>query len=240
MKSKDEILKRAIVLLAFADRCALEKSVIDGVKRTLNERETQRQAVLSWLMRMGYYENSSEKEKQIFNSAVTNKADKGIMLLQNDYECLEPMLWSLGLVNELSDYNNFVMRDFHPILGFGKNHSFEALSGSCCMISDAEIKDCREISMLWYWRCLEHRSGISEATDIKKAIYNTFGEGHIKLLDTYEHFDNAANDFVVNGKKVYELNNEEIAKLTVIAERRFYAFEWMSTDDEWDNIDLVC
>jgi len=240
MKNKDEILKRAIVLLTFADRCALEKSVIDGVKRTLNEREAQRQAILSWLTRMGYYENASEKEKQIFNSTVTGKADKGIMLLQNDYECLEPMLWSLGLVNKLSDYNDFVMRDFHPLLAFGKNHSFEALSNSCRMVSNEKITDYREISMLWYWRCLEHRCGLSEAADIKKAIYNAFGEGHVKLLDTYEHFDNAANDFIINGKRISELNDEEIAKLTVISERRFYAFEWLSTDSQWDNVDLVC
>lgn len=31
MKSKEEILKRAIILLAFSDRCALEKNLIDGV-----------------------------------------------------------------------------------------------------------------------------------------------------------------------------------------------------------------
>lgn len=33
MKSKEEILKRAIVLLAFSDRCAIEKKTVDGVKR---------------------------------------------------------------------------------------------------------------------------------------------------------------------------------------------------------------
>lgn len=64
MKSKEEILKRAIILLAFADRCALEKKIIDGVRRSQNEREKQRQAILDWLSHMGYYDSVSEKENR--------------------------------------------------------------------------------------------------------------------------------------------------------------------------------
>ena len=72
MKSKEEILKRAVILLAFSDRCALEKKTIDGVKRTLKEKEMQRQAIIDWLMRMGYYDSIFENEKQIFNKKITD------------------------------------------------------------------------------------------------------------------------------------------------------------------------
>ena len=47
-------------------------------------------------------------------------------------------------------------------------------------------------------------------------------------------------DFIVKGKTVAELSDMEIAKLEVIAERRFYAFEWLCSDDDWDNVDLIC
>lgn len=240
MKSKEEILKRAIILLAFSDRCALEKKIIDGVRRSLNERERQRQAIVDWLMHMGYYDSVSEKEKQVFNRVITDKTNEDILSLQNHYECLEPMLLSLGLVSKLSSYDKFVLHDFHPVLRFGKNHSIKSLLENCHMVSNAQIKDYRELSMLWYWRCLECRNVLSRSTDIKKAIYNIFGEKYIQLLHTYNQFDNVANDFIIKGKKVIELNDEEIAKLSIISERRFYAFEWLSTDAEWDNVDLIC
>ena len=41
-------------------------------------------------------------------------------------------------------------------------------------------------------------------------------------------------------KRVIELHDEEIEKLSIISERRFYAFEWLTTDEEWDEVDLVC
>ena len=94
--------------------------------------------------------------------------------------------------------------------------------------------------MLWYWRCLECRNGLSRKPDIKKAIYDIFGEKYIQLLHTYNQFDNVVNDFIIMGKKVIELNDEEIDILSIISERRFYAFEWLSTDAEWDNVDLIC
>lgn len=240
MKSKEEILKRSVILLAFSDRCALEKQIIDGVSRSLNEREMQREAIINWLIRMGYYDSVSEKEKQIFNSIITDKTNEDILFLQNNYECLEPMLWSLGLVDELSSYDDFVLHDFHPVLRFGRKHSIQSVLESCCMASNDKIRDCREISMLWYWRCLECQSGLSESTDLKKQIYSIFGERYIQLLRTYNQFDYVANDFVIMGKKVIELNNKEIEKLLIISERRFYAFEWLSTGAEWDNVDLIC
>ena len=240
MKSKEEIVKRAIILLAFSDRCALEKKVIDGVKRSQNEREMQRQAIVDWLMRMGYYNSVSEKEKQVFNRIITNKTNEYILSLQSAYECLEPMLLSLGLVSELSSYDKFVLRDFHPILRFGKNHSIKSLLENCRMISNAQINDYRELSMLWYWRCLEWRNGLSRSTDIKKAIYNIFGEKYNQLLCTYNQFDNIENDFIIKDKKFIELSDEEVEELSIISERRFYAFEWLSTDAEWDNVDLSC
>lgn len=240
MKNKEEILKRAVILLAFSDRCALEKEIIDGVRRSLNEREMQRQSIIDWVKRMGYYDRVSEKEKKVFGSTIYDKTNEEILSLQNNYECLEPMLWSLGLVSDLSSYDEFVLDDFHPVLRFGRNHSIKTLLENCRMVSNSKIKDCRELSMLWYWRCLECRNGLSKTTDIKKAVDNIFGKKYVQLLHAYKQFDAEVNDFIVKGRCVGELSNKEIEKLSIISERRFYAFEWLSTDVEWDNVDLVC
>lgn len=88
MKSKEEILKRAIILLAFSDRCVLEKKMIDGVRRSLNEREMQRQAIVDWLMRMGYYDSVSEKEKLIFNRVMRSIDDLYKLYSGSDYKSI--------------------------------------------------------------------------------------------------------------------------------------------------------
>ena len=79
-----------------------------------------------------------------------------------------------------------------------------------------------------------------KSIDVKSAIHDIFGEKYIQLLTVCGQFNDAINDFMINGRKVKELSYSEIEKLTIISERRYYAFEWLSTDAEWDNIDLVC
>lgn len=240
MKEKEEVLRRAVCLLTFADRCSLEEKIFDGVRRSLEERETQRKTIIKWLEIKKYYEYLSEKEKRIFGTPITVKINKEALCLQNDYECIEPMLWSLGLVKELSSYDEFVLNDFHPVLKIGKNHSLESLVESCKNVPIAIVKNYRELSMLWYWRCLECRNNSSNAINILEAIRDIFGEEYIKLLQTYNYFDGNKCDFVIKGKIVAKLSDLEIEKLSIISERRFYAFEWLLADDEWDNVDLVC
>lgn len=46
--------------------------MVDGVSRSLKEREMQRQAIVTWLKRMRYYDKATDKEKQVFNSVITN------------------------------------------------------------------------------------------------------------------------------------------------------------------------
>ena len=64
MKSKEEILRRAVCLLCFADRCSLESEYADGIRHTLKERETQRQLICKWLHDKGYYEFLTDDEKK--------------------------------------------------------------------------------------------------------------------------------------------------------------------------------
>ena len=239
MKSKNEVLKRAVCLLLFADRCALEDKFFDGIRRSLKEREEQRKIIIKWAHLKEYYNYFTENEKRIIEIPVVKATNDEVRACQNDYECIEPLSWSLGLVDNLHNYDEFVLDDPHAPLKIGPKHTIEMLAESCvCRPADV-IEKRREIAMLWYWRCLECRSASAKETNYKTAIKDIFGEEYIKILEDYEYFDMNRGDFVVKGKTVAELTALEIAKLEVIAERRFYAFEWLCTDGDWDNVDLI-
>lgn len=240
MKNKKEVIIRSVCLLTFADRCALEEKVTNGIRHSLNEREQQRNTIIKWLKEKNYYSYLTKKEKQAIETQVVNKTNTEIYNNENDYECIEPLLWSLGLVEEIHNYDEFVLDDLHRPLNIGRNHALEEVEKRCKNVQDDVIKINREISMLWYWRCLECRNSSSKIINYKNAIRDIFGEDNIKILEDYEYYDMDKCDFIVKGKTVAELSGLEIEKLEIIAERRFYAFEWLCSDDNWDNVDLVC
>jgi len=240
MRKIDVILKRAICLLTFADRCALEEKVTNGVRHSLNEREEQRKAILKWLNENDYYDYLTFNEKKAMETEVKKDINKEIYDQENDYECIEPLIWSVGLIDELHSYDEFVLSDLHMPLNIGRNHNFHELVKRCKIVKNDTLHMHREISMLWYWRCIECRYTSPKIMDYINAIKDVFGEEYIKLLEDYDCFDMNRGDFVVRGKTVAELSDLEIAKLEVIAERRFYAFEWLCSDEDWDNVDLIC
>ena len=240
MKDIEEILKRAIVLLAFSDRCALEEKMIDGTMHTLDEREMQRQAILSWLKKNKYYDSLTKREQEIFDIPVVEAPNYKIQFMMNDYECIEPLLWGLGLVDKLSGYDTYVIQDFHPHLQFGRMHSFETLKTKCKLRNVNDIKNKRELAMLMYWRCLETNNNSIGDISIRDSVYSIFGEKYTKLLEQEKEFSFEKNDFIALGKTVADLDDIEVQRLSIISERRFYAFEWIFSDEDWDNVDLVC
>lgn len=240
MKKKDEVIKRIVCLLCFTDRCSLEKSVLDGVSYTLERREKQRQDILGWTKRKEYYDSFSEEEKRIFEQPITNDTNIEILFLANDYECIEPLLWSIGLVNKLTDYDRYVTKDLHPPLRIGPDHTTKKLIEFCKDVPESNILKHREIAMLWYWRCIVARNEKAESSQIKNAIIESFGQETLSYLKRYKGFDMEKGDFVVRGKTIPSLSDLELQRLEIIAERRFHAFEWLFSDEEWDEVDLVC
>ena len=110
----------------------------------------------------------------------------------------------------------------------------------CKEVSESNIIMYREIAMLWYWRCIVARTKKAESSLIKQSIIDIFGVDTFKFLKKYKGFDMNKGDFIVRGKTISELSNIEIQRLEIIAERRFYAFEWLFSKEDWDNVDLVC
>lgn len=240
MKEVDELLKRAIILVCLSDRCAQEKGIIGGIPRSLSVRKQQCEAICGWIKKMGYMESATNEERAVFEKELGVNKDEGVFGLQINYECIEPILWAAGLVERLSNYNEYVLTDFHPVLRFGRDHSFEKLVSDCNMVSEEAFDEKREEAMLIYWRCLEAKSDVIKEKGLESVIEEIFGSQYVDRLLKMKIYDSKSKDFIVNKKAIDDLNDAELSKLSIIAERRFYAFEWMASDEEWDNVDLVC
>lgn len=236
MKDIKEIVARAIILLTISDRCALESSVAEGKSYSMKQREDQRLAMISWLERNGYYEYMTENEIYFMRQAA-GKGDNA-MEMQFQYEAIEALLWSLGLVKKLSSYDQYVLDDFHPVLQISDQHTYEKLEKSCMLRSEREISLQNKIAMLWYWRVIEGANPLFYHKSLKQIIVDAFGEEYGEILLQISGFNNEQNDFIVKRKKIAELSEMELEHLKKRAQWRYHAFEWMLSGMSWDEVEL--
>ena len=82
MKTTEEIIRRAVCLLLFTDRCWLEEEILDGIHHSLDEREEQRKKIKKWLIDKDYYGFLSKKEKMVIDNPVIER--NNIMILAED------------------------------------------------------------------------------------------------------------------------------------------------------------
>jgi hypothetical protein len=236
MKTIQEILSRAIIILCLSDRCALEESVIEGKKYSKKVRENQRVTILNWMKKKNYFGIMTQSEKKFFTTKVGNVSKHEISLYDFQYEGIEPCLWSISLLQELSNYNQFVVTDFHPPLQIGREHDLTKLADSCRLKELADIEIQREIAMLWHWRAIEGNNPIFEKQSVEETILSIFGQEYKSILDQIPHYDKDIGEFLVHYFPVNKLNPQEIAKLALIAQWRHHAFEWILSDDGWEDV----
>lgn len=154
------------------------------------------------------------------------------------YECIEPCVWSLGLVPNLHGYDNFVLDDFHPVLEIGMEHSLEKLLQKCNLINPKELKLQNEVSMLWYWRMIEIHNPVFDEKPIDDIITSVFGKQYDVIIERLRTAQYMKNDFMIKDTVVKRLSNAEINKLLIITMWRYHAFEWITGTDEWDKVEL--
>ena len=238
MKNSNEIIARAIILLCVSDRCALEEEIICGQVYSKNQRENQRSSIYKWLENKGYLKYMTKSEIDFFEKKI-GKVDKlEILDMQMQYEAIEPCLWALGLIEKLSDYNQFVITDFHPILKIGLNHTIEKIIEICNLKTKEEIFLQTEISMLWNWRIVEWNNPIFEKQNIKDIITNVFGPQYEKISEKIQQINNFQSDFMVNNKFIKNINLQEKNRIECIARYRYHSFAWIIGNDLWDEIEL--
>jgi Domain of unknown function (DUF4272) len=238
MKSAKEIATRAIILLCLSDRCALERTTIGGRVYTIKQRDEQREVIYQWLQDKGYTSSITLNEKILFEREVGIGNTVEILSKQSQYEVIEPCLWSLGLVDKLSDYDKFVLEDFHPLLQIGGTHSLEKLLNTCSVRMHEDIVLQNEISMLWHWRARESNNSIFKFKSAKEIIISTFGKQYMQVIDRMGTFKTGQDDFIVNNKVFNELSSEEKNRIKIIAQWRHHAYEWIIGDKTWDDVEL--
>lgn len=238
MKNTREIIARAIILVCLSDRCALEENIIEGKRYTKSEREKQREAIRNWLNNSGYMEYATETEKELFNKKIGAVHKNNFLQYQVQYEAVEPCLWSLGLVNQLSDYENFVLEDFHSILQIGMNHSCEQVIASCKPKESKEIEQQTEIAMIWNWRAREAYNPIFKEQSIIDVVPNILGEQYIEILSHMSCMDVNGKDLLVKNRLFASLSAMEKERIKMISLWRQHAFEWIIGNDSWDEVEV--
>lgn len=237
MRNTKSICIRAIILLCFSDRCALEKSNINGRTYSFKAREEQRKAILNWMESQGYTEFLTTSERELFEKEIGTSNSNEIISKQVQYEAIEPCLWAVGLREKLSEFDQFVLEDFHPVLEIGRNHSIDSLVSKSNLKSMENLTLQREIAMLWHWRAREANSAIFKAEKAKDIIISTFGNEYEQIIQHIQSFKQGQVDFAVGSKQFSKLSTEEMRKVATISMWRQHAFEWITGEDEWDEID---
>lgn len=238
MKSKKEIMVRAIILVCISDRCALEEKIIEGKRYTISERERQRNAIRNWLDSTGYIDYTTKKERELFDTNLGKYVRDDISYYQFQYEAVEPCLWSLGLVKELSNYEQFVLEDFHQVLQIGMKHSYEAVIKNCLLREKKEIELQKEIAMLWHWRSMEAYNPIFIDENIGNIVKKVFGQQYLEILSQMKCVDVEEKDFVLKNSIFSNLSDTEKSYIKVISLWRHYAFEWIMGNSSWDEVEV--
>lgn len=238
MKNEKDIIARAVILLCISDRCALEKSTICGRTYSKSQRENQRVLIYNWLKNKGYVVYMTEVEIQLFEKEIGIGNKDEILSIQFQYEAIEPCLWYLGLIRELSSYDQFVLTDFHPVLCVGPHHDIGKILESCKLRESQELLLKNEIAMLWHWRTKEWGNPIFRTRKTKDIVYSIFGCKYDAVLENIQQLSKNQEDFLINGIYFKELLEKEILQIGSIAKWRHHAFEWIVGNDPWDKVEL--
>ena len=238
MKTKQEIVERAIILNALWNRCGLETEMVGGDFYDEQERERRRINVLEWLQDKGYYDSVTAEEKRIFEQPVSKHGTKELWSKEFQCKASDALLWALGLVPEMSDYLHFPFDDRWDLLQIGSEHTKEKLMASCVMRSRGEMEFETDLACLWHWRAMEIGSTPPNGQSWRECILSIFGEECAPLLDEIPWSKKAPGDFLVGKKTVSQFNKTEEKMFYINAYWRHYGLEWITSDAAWDEVSV--
>lgn len=235
MKSKREILIRAIILVCVSDRGFWEFNNLGGKVYSRERREHQRKIVYDFLKRKGYDSYMTAKEKYIFEQPIEGKETEYIASFRLQDEALSSLLWALNL-RDMPNWLTLSEDDYHPLLQVNVNNNLEELMSSCVLRSEDEIALQTEVAMVWHWRAIEIGYTPKDGRRWGECITAIFGEEYEDVLAQIPQTDEAPGDFLVGKKTVAELNGYEQSVFKTIAYWRHHAFEWIMGDEDWDEV----
>lgn len=239
MKKVDEIIGRAESLLCISDRAALEKKVLQGKSYSWKEREQQRLFIYAWLEDNDFKKYMTNTEKTLFEKKIGNPLLKRVFQEKEfEYEAIEPLLWAMGLVKRLSSYDWYVIKDLHPKLKTDVPDTYKRLKEEVVLRSEDEIILQDQVAMLWHWRAIEGKNQLFKKEPIRDVLLRIFGEAYKEAIDKILKRQKKKQDFMIGDKYVYELNSKELSHLYKRTTWRYHAFEWLLTEEDWDDVQL--
>lgn len=245
MKSIDEIIGRAENLLCITDRCALENSICSGERHTRRERKEQRSIIYKWLTDNDYIRFMTETEKYLFDKQIGNPFNR--KLFHNKFfeiEAIEPLLWTLGLTKRLTPYSRYAITDWqssnemHLKLMTNVPNTHQKLLKKVVLQSEEQIELRDEIAMLWHWRAIEGKNPIFRTESVGDILVEIFGDIYREAINNILKGQKNKQDFMIGGKFVYQLSPVELQHLYKRTMWRYHAFEWVLTEEDWDDVSL--
>lgn len=161
-------------------------------------------------------------------------------------ECIPVLLWSLGLLNKISNYDAQAATSVVDILQIEK---FEDIRSTAKLRSSEEISGAREVAELWHWRC-RTKQLIDRGELFPKELN---GKSQFKSFDDIVRFTVKASkkenfppnlqvideDFGVRSKAVRDLSEQEFSELFSLAAERHFTLNWLCGFAPGNNWDLT-
>ena len=236
MRSTEEIYISAILSLHLSYRCINELVFIEGKNRSRHEREAHRKVMLDWLEQTHYFDLYTEAEMKIYKTKIGFRKNNAILNEYYVYETVEPLLWSIGLVDKLTAPWKFCEDAFDDTIIVGIDHCLDSVLAQCKPKELAEIELQRDMAMLWHWRAIEG-DGIPAKCDVKRSLQEIFGDGIQLALERIPFSKGAYPDFLA-GKKVFRnLDSDTMESIRILSRWRQHAYEWILGDDVWDEVE---
>jgi Domain of unknown function (DUF4272) len=235
-KSINQIIKRTLVLQTLVDRGYEEKNIKDNIN--VEKIKEIRNVVTNWVNKENISEWMSTKEKMIFlkdlNTLTLEEMGESTWLV----ECLSPLLWVIGITDEMQDFSKFMEDKYYPNLFFAKDNPVDKVKQSLNIenelnVSSQDIEKYYFAYLLIYWRCKVKLGGYKKKINIRELFdkYDGFKEA-LDILPIYKN-----GDLILIYQLVFsELNKKETSIIFQMIYNRLRSLYWLLFDIEWEEI----
>lgn len=226
IKTTNHIIRRSILLLALSERIYLET-----LKEDTKHREKDKEELLAFLEHFDYMKFLSSKERDILHAPIASLTPKDCCTFSYSYYSISVLLWSVGLLIDWQDETV----NYYELLQINKNHSLADIAKKTSRLEVKELTDNKDIALLIHWRT-RVISAIDEKVKeqgIVPMIVQTFGKQYESLLSVIRQIN---EDFMFGDMPFYKLSQEEKESVSLKLLWKHHAFEWLLSNEEWEDI----
>lgn len=234
LRSIDETVRRAVVLVSLVRRAAMEEANPSDGENEAFERETDRFELYSWSWKE-LASARTEEERDVLHTPA------GELSQQQTDQCLEAsfpanaLCWTLGVVDELgpSDAQNV---ELDPLLAWSPQpwDDLDRLVKKSSLRDEVVIAQERERWELWFWRATLEEGDLEPDEDMRELVANVaVAASEAGLISERDE------DFDVNGQPFRQVEAELRSVLAERAEAYLLALNWVcGFGDSWDDVPL--